>query len=1663
MNNSNKPGPGGPGKPWGALGIAILTAIAAVVGGAVSPAFGGATGTGAIGRPLPPAAARDAGGIDIDQHLLRGLHGGASQTFVVELKERADLSAAAGMDWQQRGRYVHEQLRATAERSQAPLRSALQARGTQVESFWIKNAIVVRDGDLSALQAVAASSRVERIRRLPSARLIEPPTAPVASTERFTDTIGPNLVQVGADRVWARGTTGAGVTVGVIDSGVYYQHEALRAQYRGARGDGSLDHDYNWYGAIFYPIGEVSGHGTHVVGTILGDNRSASARERIGMAPDAQWIGCDGFPQMADPEGLMLLRCGQFMLAPSRMDGSGADPDKRPQVVNNSWSEGNCDGTASSFYADMVDAWVAAGIFPAFAAGNTFTCGLPEPAGLSTISSPASLGAAFAVGSTGNHDGAYAVHSLWGPTDDPSPGLPNHPDPRGFPRLKPQVVAPGVAIRSAVISDTNAYGALTGTSMSTPHITGLVALMLDAAPCLLGDYATLGDLIMRTARPIAYATGGTPSPGPGNVPNYATGWGEIDAVAAVDAAADLCGPTGAVGGAVTDGSGRPIANATVTFLAGGAQPVHQTSTDGAGRYVRRLPAGGTAYGLHVSAYGYLPYTESGIVVTPGQQVHLNVALPTAPIHKISGVVTDAATGWPLHARITVVGAPLAPIWTDATTGRYSLLLAEGTNYRFDLEAGITGYRALSRELGALSDSRIENLALNADAAHCSAPGYAYTGTSFSENFEAGGIPPGWTRSSLGLGWLFGTAAEYSSDSFLIPEHGRFAVNNDELGPDMGYGNDARFDYLVMPPLNLSGMDRPALRYRSFHTYEFNDAREPARVEASTDGGATWVRLGVPKPTTFVEGWTDEVVDLAPVIGPSVRIRFHADDLGEEKWSPMGPGWAIDDVAVRTGCTAPAQGALVIGQVRDANTALPMDGVQVRVDGGAPVMTRPSADPAIGAGFYAVHAPSAAATLIASPGPSIPTGYGDVQVPAGVASGTERRDLGLPAGRLRLYPDRPSATLELGTTGSTTMTVSNSGGRPLVFAFEGVAVEEHFEEAFPPAGWTVVNHATGCPWYRPVSVFNYAGGDGLAAGIDVWDCQDKGPVDSSLLTPTIDLSRSSSASMGFFLAMLDGAGSQARLDVDVSIDGGGTWTTLHTQTQSVGTDAPYLKEIDLSAFAGHAAVQVRFHFSALPPYGWVLIDQVHLFDSISESGTVAMNPDHGALAPGESRSVAVGFDTRSLAQPGVYPVPVRVAQDTPYEWPFGDIEAVMTVTAPASYGSVGGLVRGLGSCDLSPLPLAGATVRIQAGAQTYTTTTAADGRYRYWLPGSTGAVSVTVEADGHLAQTHPATLSAGTLSPLDVDLRLLAPCLLPDPAALTAFVPPGQMQQRPFDLLNGGPVAGAWQARVGGDPSVLVPVMVTQTQSPDPEQYVSVACILPNTDFSLQNSYYRVFHPSELPGTGTIRQIPGISFAIDSANSPTGTQQVHVRLHQLAGPMTLANLSLVAETTVTVTDQPLARYRATFATPAVVAPSAVLVAEILMPDGRQTQTGVFMGGNSHGDSATAYWAAPDCQTPEPMAMSDSQFGWITFLIELDVLASDPCGPTATAVPWLGVAPPAGTVPGDGVATLTASLSAGSQPLGTYRGSICLATDDQRRAVLPVTLNIATDRIFLNGFD
>ena len=467
----------------------------------------------------------------VEPALLRQIQKNDTAGYMIYFREKADLSAAQGMDWQARGRFVTQRLRETAERSQKRVRGYLDAAGASYTPFWIDNIIVVKSSRRATFSGLLAFSEIESLKVRRTMQLIKPEKTDARKVLDQVNDVESNLTHIGANTVWGWGYGGQNVVVANIDTGVRFSHEALVNQYRGNLGDGAFDHNYNWhdpYGDHPNAPADDNGHGTHTMGTMVGEGGGNS----IGVAPHARWIAARGCNSSSCTDAA-LLSSAQWIAAPTNLAGQAPDPDKRPHVVNNSW--GDCGAAYDGWYQDVVNAWHAAGIYPVFSNGNASNCGYSAPPGLNTVGNPGRYGNVTGVGSSGKSNGQYAPHSNWGPTDNA-----DTVNPRGYAHLKPQVVAPGVDIRSSVpTSDTSYEDGWTGTSMSAPHVTGLIALMWSAAPHLIGNYAVTETLLEETATPIPYASAGTPPPGPGNVPNYATGWGEINAPAAVQAAMAL--------------------------------------------------------------------------------------------------------------------------------------------------------------------------------------------------------------------------------------------------------------------------------------------------------------------------------------------------------------------------------------------------------------------------------------------------------------------------------------------------------------------------------------------------------------------------------------------------------------------------------------------------------------------------------------------------------------------------------------------------------------------------------------------------------------------------------------------------------------------------------------------------------------------------------------------------------------------------------------------------------------------------------------------------------------------------------------------------------------------------------------------------------------------
>ena len=220
---------------------------------------------------------------------------------LIELRDAPELSLLAPGEFADKVARAGAQLEIVAERSQRALRAELDTRGIEYRAYWVANAIAARVSP-SDLAWIAARPEVAHVASDAPRRMALPPLESVVAQAKSIAAVQWNVARVNAPQVWAAGATGQGVVVGDQDTGFQWDHPALKGKYRGWNGT-TADHNYNWYDAIHgllatgtnpcginapAPCADAS-HGTHTMGTILGDD---GAGNQVGMAPGAQWIGC---------------------------------------------------------------------------------------------------------------------------------------------------------------------------------------------------------------------------------------------------------------------------------------------------------------------------------------------------------------------------------------------------------------------------------------------------------------------------------------------------------------------------------------------------------------------------------------------------------------------------------------------------------------------------------------------------------------------------------------------------------------------------------------------------------------------------------------------------------------------------------------------------------------------------------------------------------------------------------------------------------------------------------------------------------------------------------------------------------------------------------------------------------------------------------------------------------------------------------------------------------------------------------------------------------------------------------------------------------------------------------------------------------------------------
>jgi subtilisin len=273
-----------------------------------------------------------------------------------------------------------------------------------------------------AMAATLPQAALDGLSHNPKVALIEPDL----TVQALEDTYPWGITRIGADLVHQQGNTGSGIKVGIIDTGLDYNHPDLAGKYAGGYDFVNNDGD---------PMDD-HGHGTHVAGTIAAVMNDSGL---IGAAP-----------------GVSL-----YALKVLGADGSGAlsgiiaavewCADHDIQITNNSY--GILTDPGATFKAAF-DAAYADGVLQIAAAGNDrskwYTIFFSD-----IVSYPAWYASVVAVAAT-DINNKVASFSSFGPSVELS--------------------APGVSIESTIPG--GAYATWSGTSMATPHVVGAAALVM---------------------------------------------------------------------------------------------------------------------------------------------------------------------------------------------------------------------------------------------------------------------------------------------------------------------------------------------------------------------------------------------------------------------------------------------------------------------------------------------------------------------------------------------------------------------------------------------------------------------------------------------------------------------------------------------------------------------------------------------------------------------------------------------------------------------------------------------------------------------------------------------------------------------------------------------------------------------------------------------------------------------------------------------------------------------------------------------------------------------------------------------------------------------------------------------------------------------------------
>ena len=163
---------------------------------------------------------------------------------------------------------------------------------------------------------------------------------------------------------------------------------------------------------------------------------------------------------------------------------------------------------------------------------------------------------------------------------------------------------------------------------------------------------------------------------------------------------------------------------------------------------------------------------------------------------------------------------------------------------------------------------------------------------------------------------------------------------------------------------------------------------------------------------------------------------------------------------------------------------------------------------------------------------------------------------------------------------------------------------------------------------------------------------------------------------------------------------------------------------------------------------------------------------------------------------------------------------------------------------------------------------------------------------------------------------------------------------------------------------------------------------PATDYTRENSYYRVFPLADHQIT-TSFHVTQVTFHVERASSPAGSQPATVKLGTYAGTIGAATLDVAQVTSLGTAQISIPNGATSVVTPVgMFTPSSItvpansnLIVEVLIPDGETAQNIFFIGSNNGGETRPGYIRAPICNFPTPSTYATVGFPEIQILLSV----------------------------------------------------------------------------------